>query len=221
MLLTVAAAALGGLALLPARTAVAPAVPASRAAAESMPVEAERAAVLGRPPVRRTTVVTAATPKPVARPRPAAPRAARSRVRLVPAPPPLPVTGYACPIGGRTSFTDSWGDPRPGGRRHQGTDLLAAYGTPAVAVISGVVQTTYSASGGISLYLRGSDGNLYYYLHNSRNVAVTGQRVATGQLIAYVGNSGNASGGVSHVHFERHPGGGAAVNPYPFLRRLC
>lgn len=222
MLLTVAAAALGGLALLPTRTAASPDVLVSTSAAASLRAEAEPAAVLGRPPVRRPTVVKPAKPaKPAVAARRVVPRATRKRVLSAPAEAVANVDGYACPIRGRTSFSDTWGDPRPGGRRHKGTDIMAAYGAPVVAVISGVVQTTYSAAGGISLYLRGSDGNVYYYAHNSRNVAVSGQRVATGQLIAYVGNSGNASGGVSHVHFELQPGGGAAVNSYPFVRRVC
>jgi murein DD-endopeptidase MepM/ murein hydrolase activator NlpD len=118
------------------------------------------------------------------------------------------------------SFTDSWGDPRPGGRHHEGTDILAAYGAPVVAVTSGVVKTNYSTYGGISLYLEGDDGVEYFYAHNSRNVVRTGERVRTGQLVGFVGNTGDARGGPPHVHFERHPGG-TAVNPYPFVRRIC
>jgi murein DD-endopeptidase MepM/ murein hydrolase activator NlpD len=211
LLLTVAAAALGGLALLPARTAPAPTVLAS-SAAESLQAEAERAAVLGRPPVRRTTVIK--TVKPAAA-RKVTPRAARKRVDA-----PLNIKGYVCPVRGPHHFTDDWGDARVG-HRHQGNDILAPYGTPVVAVISGTIKTEYSSGGGISLYLRGSDGNEYYYAHNSRNVAVTGQHVTTGEVIAYVGNTGNARGGPTHVHFERHPGGGRAVDPYPFLIRVC
>jgi murein DD-endopeptidase MepM/ murein hydrolase activator NlpD len=151
--------------------------------------------------------------KPAA-PRKVVPRAARRRA-VQPE-----VDGYACPVRGPHHFSDDWGDARTG-HRHQGNDILAPYGTPIVAVISGVIKTDYSSAGGISLYLRGSDGNEYFYAHNSRNVAVTGQHVATGEVIAYVGNTGNARGGPSHVHFERHPGGGRAVDPYPFLSRIC
>ncbi|MDT7569843.1 MAG: hypothetical protein QOE05_17 [Actinomycetota bacterium] len=197
---------------MPARTAPAPTVLASSASAELLQAETERADILARPPVRRTTAVKAAKP---AAPRKVAPRAARKRVEA-----PVQIQGYACPVRGPHHFTDDWGDARTG-HRHQGNDILAPYGTPVVAVISGAIKTDYSSAGGISLYLRGSDGNEYFYAHNSRNVAATGQHVATGEVIAYVGNTGNARGGPSHVHFERHPGGGSAVDPYPFLRRIC
>jgi murein DD-endopeptidase MepM/ murein hydrolase activator NlpD len=217
LLLTVAAAALGGLALLPSPAAApARAVLASAPAppAAALQGETERAAVLGRPPVK-ATVVRKAVKRPA--PRPAVVRAARKRVSVS-----VPVTtGYVCPVRGRTSFSDDWGDPRSGGRRHQGTDIIAAYGAPVVAVTSGVVHTAYSSAGGISLYLRGTDGDEYFYAHNSRNVASDGERVQAGEVIAYVGTSGNARGGPPHVHFERHPDGGRPVDPYPFLRRVC
>jgi murein DD-endopeptidase MepM/ murein hydrolase activator NlpD len=197
---------------MPARSVPAPAVLASSADA-SLQAESERAAILGRPPIRRTTVLTPVA-KPAA-PRKVAPRAARKRVDA-----PLQVQGYACPVRGPHHFTDDWGDARTG-HRHQGNDILAPYGTPVVAVISGTIKTDYSSAGGISLYLRGSDGNEYFYAHNSRNVASDGQRVVTGEVIGYVGNTGDARGGPSHVHFELHPGGGRAVDSYSFVRRVC
>ncbi|MBK5305367.1 MAG: M23 family metallopeptidase [Frankiaceae bacterium] len=219
LLLTVAAAALGGLALLPDQVVPTRAVLASSPMADA-DLAYERAAILGRPPIRRTTVAPVVAPKKkavaVAAVRPVQPRAARKRV-LAPA---VPVAGYVCPVRGHTSFSDTWGDARSG-HRHQGTDVMAAYGAPVVAVISGTVKTAYSSSGGISLYLRGTDGNEYFYAHNSRNVVSTGEHVVTGEVIAYVGTSGNAPNGAPHVHFERHPGGGAAVNPYSWLRRIC
>jgi len=98
---------------------------------------------------------------------------------------------------------------------------LAPYGAPVLAVISGIITTNYSRNGGISLYLRGADGDEYFYAHNSRNVAVDGQRVVTGEVIGYVGATGDARGGPPHVHFERHPGGGRPVDPYPFVLRAC
>ena len=213
MLLTVAAGALGALALLPARTAAAPAILAASPLVASDQSEITRADILGRPPIRRTTVVKAAK---AAAPRKVAPRATRRRVDA-----PLPeIAGHVCPVRGPHHFSDDFGDARAG-HRHQGNDIMSPYGTPIVAVISGVIKTDYSSAGGISLYLRGSDGDEYFYAHNARNVVATGDHVATGEVIGYVGNTGNARGGPSHVHFERHPGGGAAVDPYPFLRRVC
>ena len=222
LLLTIAAASIGGLALFPDQVLPTRAVLASSPAAADADLAFERAAVLGRPPITRTTVVRAPAPakKPAAAPaRVVKPRAARKRVDA-PSVPVAPVAGYACPVRGRHSFSDTWGDARSG-HRHQGTDIMAAYGTPLVAVISGTVKTAYSSSGGVSLYLRGKDGNEYFYAHNSRNVVSTGEHVVTGQVIAYVGTSGNAPSGAPHVHFERHPGGGGPVNPYPWLRRIC
>jgi murein DD-endopeptidase MepM/ murein hydrolase activator NlpD len=210
----VAVLAVGGLAVLPAPVAVSDVLLVQRAAA---------APQLAVPPVEERLPVKAA-PKPVVKPKPKpSPRAVVKRVsrskRAIAAD--LGGSGYYCPVAGRRSFSDTWGDARSGGRRHQGTDIMAAYGTPIVAVIAGTVHRAYSSAGGISLYLRGVDGNEYFYAHNSRNVAADGERVAAGELIAYVGTSGNAPEGSPHLHFERHPGGGAAVNPYAFLVRAC
>lgn len=128
--------------------------------------------------------------------------------------------GMACPVDQPRSFTDTWGAPRSGGRSHRGTDLMAAHGAPAYAVVSGRVRTSNSSAGGISLYLDGDNGETYFYAHNSANLVSSGQRVGAGDLIARVGSSGNASAGAPHVHFERVVGG-RAVNPYDFLRRIC
>lgn len=128
---------------------------------------------------------------------------------------------WMCPVQGARAFTDDWGDPRGGGRRrHQGTDILAARGTPVVAPVSGTVRPASSANGGLSFYLNGSDGIEYFGAHLD---SYSGRRgaVRQGDVIGTVGTSGNARGGPPHLHFEMHPGGGAPVNPYPTVRRYC
>ena len=124
-----------------------------------------------------------------------------------------------CPVP-NASFTDTWGAARSGGRAHKGTDMMAPYGSPVYAVASGVARTASSSAGGISLYLDATNGETYFYAHNSRNLVSTGQRVQAGDLIARVGTSGNAPEGAPHVHFEREVGG-VSVNPYRFLRSIC
>lgn len=129
---------------------------------------------------------------------------------------------FVCPVDGPNSFTDSWGDRRSGGRRHEGVDLFAARGTPVAAVVDGTLTVDSSSLGGKSLYLRGGDGHEYFYAHLDRYANISsGQRVAVGSHVAYVGNSGNARGGAYHLHFEIHPGGGRAINPYPTVRAAC
>jgi|GEM_PF-1125081 len=129
-----------------------------------------------------------------------------------------------CPVDGKVSFVDSWHAPRSGGRKHKGVDMFAAMGTPLLAVTDGVIfkhSPTDRGLGGITLWLRDKKGNTYYYAHNSRNVKKKGDRVKAGQVIAYVGHTGNAATTPPHVHWENHPKGGAAVNPYPLVHKLC
>lgn len=127
---------------------------------------------------------------------------------------------WVCPVQGPRAFTNDWGQPRSGGRRHQGTDILAPRGTPVVAPVAGTARTHNSSLGGKSFYLSGADGNTYFGTHLDGYSGNTG-RVAAGTVLGYVGNTGNARGGPAHLHFEIHPGGGGPVNPYPTLRQYC
>jgi peptidoglycan LD-endopeptidase LytH len=125
-----------------------------------------------------------------------------------------------CPVAGPVSFVDSWGAPRSG-HTHQGVDMMGDYGTPLVAIVSGTVSyAAYDGSGGNMIWIAGSDGNSYYYMHNQENFVGEGARVQVGQQIATLGDTGNAAG-TPHLHFEFHPGGGSAVNPYPLVSSLC
>jgi peptidoglycan LD-endopeptidase LytH len=129
--------------------------------------------------------------------------------------------GMACPIAAPNSFIDSWGYPRSGGRTHEGTDMMAASGAPVVAITDGrITFEGYGSSAGNWVILSGDDGNAYWFMHNRKNL-VTGGRVGAGELIATVGDTGNAIGGPPHVHFEYHPGGGGPVNPYALLSKVC
>jgi murein DD-endopeptidase MepM/ murein hydrolase activator NlpD len=130
--------------------------------------------------------------------------------------PPPPTS--ACPVAGPVEFIDSWGFRRSGGRRHQGTDMLAPTGTPAVAPVSGVVTHRSNRTGGLSYHLVGDDGAYYYGTHLSAYGA--SGPVSAGTVIGYVGDSGNARGSRPHLHFEVHPSG-SAVNPFPLLRSTC
>lgn len=125
---------------------------------------------------------------------------------------------FTCPVSGGV-FNDDFGDPRSGGRTHKGNDIFAPYGTPVVAVKAGSVSFANEGLGGLIAYLAGDDGVTYYYAHFSA-FAGGARRVGQGEVIGYVGTSGNVIGNAAHLHFEiRTPAG--FVNPFPTLATFC
>jgi peptidoglycan LD-endopeptidase LytH len=128
---------------------------------------------------------------------------------------------WICPVQGPRAFSNDFGAPRGGGRRrHQGNDIMSPRGTPAVAPVGGVASHHDNTLGGHAYYLHGDDGITYYGAHLDSYSSNVGHVVA-GTVLGYVGNSGDARGGATHLHFEMHPGGGGAVNPYSTLVKYC
>jgi murein DD-endopeptidase MepM/ murein hydrolase activator NlpD len=136
--------------------------------------------------------------------------------------------GYVFPVYGTVSFGDSFGAPRPDvpGGWHHGEDIFAPVGAPILAVASGTLYSIgWNDIGGYRLWLRDRSGNQFYYAHLSAYtpLAVEGNEVKAGDVIGFVGDTGDADGGASHLHFEIHPaalvglGYDGVVAPYPFL----
>ncbi len=128
------------------------------------------------------------------------------------------------PVQGRCTFTDTYGAPRSGGRVHEGVDLIAKSGQYVYAVEDGVLTKQFLDSPG-SLSGNGwrltmPDGTYFFYAHLSGFAAglTVGTKVLTGQIIGYVGMTGDA--GTPHLHFEIHPGGGASINPTPSVKAI-
>ncbi len=133
------------------------------------------------------------------------------------------ISGVTFPIAWPYSvpLINSWGFPRSGGRRHEGIDIFAAAGTPLVATERGVVTRIGNGTlGGLRLWLRGESGTDWYYAHLSAFAPGLreNQVVEVGELIGFVGNTGNAVGTPPHLHMQIHPNGGDPVNPYPLLK---
>jgi hypothetical protein len=137
---------------------------------------------------------------------------------------PVSGDGMVCPVAAPVRHSNDWHARRSGGRQHQGNDVFAPRGSVLVAVENGVIDKTTDVEtglGGITIWIRGDSGTRWYYAHNTQNLVARGTRVAAGQPVAMIGNTGNARGTSTHVHFEMHPGGGAAANPFPLIARLC
>jgi hypothetical protein len=145
------------------------------------------------------------------------------------------VPQLAFPVVGSVTFTNDYGAPRPGGW-HQGNDLMARWRSPAIAAERGTVQLhTGSSIGTCMLYLQGASGYTYVYIHLNNDLTArsedsggcrngvayapglrTGDHVRKGELVGYVGDSGDAENGMDHLHFEIRRNG-SPLNPYRHL----
>jgi murein DD-endopeptidase MepM/ murein hydrolase activator NlpD len=125
------------------------------------------------------------------------------------------------PIAGPAHYSHDWLYPRygPGFRFHLGCDVFAAYGTPVRAPVDGIARSATSGLGGLTVKVIMPDGTYFYLAHLSGLVDgfTDGMPVATGDIVGYVGDSGNARGGAPHLHIGIYPRGGAPVDPKPIL----
>jgi murein DD-endopeptidase MepM/ murein hydrolase activator NlpD len=128
------------------------------------------------------------------------------------------------PVAGTANFVDDWWFPRfvPKFHLHVGTDIFAAYGAPVRAPVDGRVRITNGRVGGLAVYVHMTDGTYFYMAHLSglADGLQNGQQVKTGDVVGYIGDSGNARGGAAHCHFEIHPRGGPPINPKPYLDKF-
>ena len=125
------------------------------------------------------------------------------------------------PMQGGCGFTDTWHDPRSGGRLHEGVDIIGAKGLAIYATNDGVISrmSTEGALGGNAIYVKIPNGTYFYYAHLDSFAPgmAAGVPVKAGQIIGYNGFTGTTT---PHLHFEVHPFGGPAVNPYQFVKAV-
>jgi peptidase M23-like protein len=140
--------------------------------------------------------------------------------------PQLTANGYVFPVYGPSSFSNDFGAPRADTAWHHGNDIFAPLGAPILAVTDGTLFLVgWNSIGGNRLWLRDMQGNEFYFAHLSAYapVAVDGAHVHAGDVIGFVGNTGDAEGTPTHLHFEIHPvellwkGYDGVVNPYSYL----
>lgn len=121
---------------------------------------------------------------------------------------------------GTKNIFPNFGDPRSGGRTHEGEDIMAVKGTPIVSPTPAVVlRTGVGATEGNYVYTANPGGETFVYMHLDRigEGVTSGLVLGQGSLIGYVGNTGNASGGAAHLHFEIHGSSGGPMDPFPRL----
>ena len=138
------------------------------------------------------------------------------RLAAAPAPTALPVPVRGVPP---RALTDSWGAPRSGGRSHRGIDIFARRGTPIVSPVDGLVlDVGHDRLGGNVVKVLGPGLQVHYFAHLEGFAAIDERGpIRRGEVIGYVGDSGNARGTPPHLHYGIYVTSGGAVNPYPLL----
>ena len=126
----------------------------------------------------------------------------------------VPVVGIS-----PNQLRDTWGAPRSEGRQHQGIDIFAPKGTPVISTTPGIVQRIgQNRLGGNCVWILGPSGQVHYYAHLDHFGDIQpNQKIEPGDVIGYVGNSGNARSTPSHLHYCIYTFFGQAVNPFPLL----
>jgi murein DD-endopeptidase MepM/ murein hydrolase activator NlpD len=191
---------------------------AAREAAERAAAEREAAAAAARQRAAARAPVSAGGGASAPAPTSGSGSASSSAPAPASPPPSNAGSGMVCPVAGPRAFADTWGAARSGGRSHEGVDMMSPGGTPLVAVEAGSANFSTNRLGGNAIWLTGVSGTKYYYAHLSAWEG-SSRSVSQGEVIGYVGATGNTT--ANHLHFEVHPGGGRAVNPYPYVRRVC
>ena len=196
-------------------------------AAEAPPAPPAKPRPTPKPPEQRPNAATKARtpPEPKATfpglPTQVAPR--RPAPDLVPR---LTTGGYVFPVYGPVSFSNTFQAPRAGVGWHHGEDIFAPLGAPVLAVAKGTVYSVgWNDLGGNRLWLRDGKGNQFYYAHLSAftPLAVNNAHVNAGDVLGFIGNTGDAQTTPYHLHFEIHPvellylGYDGVVSAYPFL----
>ena len=127
----------------------------------------------------------------------------------------MPVLGVA-----PRAIYDSWHAPRGGGRKHEGIDIFARRGTPVVSPVAGIVTSVgHDRLGGNIVRVMGPGRQVHYFAHLDRVAPIRRwDLVNAGDVLGYVGNTGNARGGSPHLHYGIYTAASGAINPYPLLR---
>lgn len=129
----------------------------------------------------------------------------------------MPLRVFPVDLASKPTFSDDFGNPRSGGRTHEGTDIFAPVGSPVLAVDSGRAVASEGKLGGHTVKLQADDGASYYYAHLASYAGPYPRTVTAGDTLGTVGTTGNAAGGASHLHFQQWLPNGARVNPWDDL----